>query len=247
MKISWPRKEGRFAEVVNHGSQVLLCAACKPCFKVFAKMEVHGIEHIRTAENIKKKGSGVIFAINHLTDLDVIIVPSSFNFLASPLMPIHYVSMPKRDYAHFPGLRGVFWGGWLFTVLGAYPAYRGLETYNVSLRHHIDLLNAGKSVGIFPVGQKGEDWKPEDAKGGVAYLAEKTGAPIVPVKIEGLEHFTIKRFFSGKHRIVVSFGKPIDTQHIFEQVDSLGNKYQKAAKRLMEMSPWGNANMPYVG
>jgi 1-acyl-sn-glycerol-3-phosphate acyltransferase len=228
------KKESRIAEAVNYTSQFLLCFALMPFFKLRARMKVDGWDNIRAAEQYKKEGRGIVFAINHVTELDVIIVVASIIFKFSPLVPIHYVSMEKEGYKDFSGIKKYLWGGWVFTLLGAYPVYRGKGDYEQALKNHIELLEAGKSVGIFPTGRmnKTTDWMHDEARGGVAYLAQRTNALIVPVRIGGLEGFSMKKFLQGAFRMRVTFGEPIEYRDIAPEDDSSGvDEYKAVAKR----------------
>jgi len=74
-----------------------------------------------------------------------------------------------------------------------------------------DLLDDGWSLVIYPEGGRSPDGWGQDFKGGAAYLAARTGAPVVPVFIEGTGSIFGKgmtRPKPGRTRIV--FGRPLE-------------------------------------
>ncbi len=169
---------------------------------------MHQVSKLQTSG--ARKEQGVIFAANHSSELDPILVPAALPFL-SPLLPIFYVSRPRVFYKT-SGWRQFLYGGLLFKLWGAHsvrPAVGGAD-YAQSLAAHIQILKIGGSVLIFPEGRKTRDGNIQrEAHGGVAYLARTTGMPVVPVRIFGDFNMTLGDFFLRRRRIVVVFGTPI--------------------------------------
>jgi len=200
----------------------------RPFLILFGLLEVRGIE------NIKNLPNGIIFASNHSSELDPILLPASFPLL-SRFLPIFYVSREKKFY-DADGIKKRIYGGMFFKLWGAHPAYFGLHDYEKSLVNHIELLKHKKNIMIFPEGKIPADGKIGEARGGVAYLAYRTNAPIVPVAISGSRNFTFKDFFTGKGHIILSIGKPITTQELLNNIN-LDNPeaYKIAAQKLMNI------------
>ena len=70
-------------------------------------------------------------------------------------------------------------------------------------------LRAGKVVGIFPQGGIREaDMEFDDGKGGVALLALKTAAPVIPFYISGSAHESVFRSLVTPSRSRVHCGNP---------------------------------------
>lgn len=173
--------------------------------KVFCSFEIKGLE------NVKRVEGNVIIASNHRSELDPLMIVAALPYFSN-LLPLTFVSRSKEFYKNNP--RSFLYGGTFFRLMGAYPAYAGNRDYEKSLTHHINRINSGNSVCIFPVGKK-HSWQDLDkARGGVGYLALKTGLPIVPVKIEGIGGFSIKEYLTRKSKLTITFGKALYAQEI---------------------------------
>jgi 1-acyl-sn-glycerol-3-phosphate acyltransferase len=197
--------------------QTLIWIPTRIILAVFVRFEVVGLENIekiaelqqseKATKNSRGK-TGIIFAANHTSELDPILLPAALPFL-SPLMPIFYTSR-ERDFYRASGFRQIFYGGALFKLWGAHPIKAGLKDYEKSLANHVEILKARKSVLIFPEGGiQGHGAVTGKARGGVAFLAAHTDCPIVPVHIIGANEISFSEFFSCKRKIILVFGKPI--------------------------------------
>lgn len=158
--------------------------------KVFFNLKIEGRnELVKKLKEYKKQEKGILFAPNHISEMDVLMVRFGLPFII-PIMPMYYVSMTKDHYQDGKfGWRKHFYGGSFFRLLGAYSAYLGIRDYQASLINHIELLENGKAVCIFPEGKMGmETFKPGEAKGGVGFLAEYTHTDIVPVQLKGFRN-----------------------------------------------------------
>lgn len=98
--------------------------------------------------------------------------------------------------------------GWLIRSLGAFKVNRG-ESDTESIRISIEVLNAGEALLVFPEGTRGDGQTMLPIARGVAMLAKKTNAQIVPVAIAGT-HIRLAKGSSKikKAPIVVSYGVP---------------------------------------
>jgi 1-acyl-sn-glycerol-3-phosphate acyltransferase len=98
--------------------------------------------------------------------------------------------------------------GWLINSLGAYPVKRG-EGDTESIRRTIALLKEGEAVLIFPEGTRGDGKTIQEMSRGVAMLAKKTEAPVLPVGIIGTNKVMPVGSFKGeKSRVTIAFGRP---------------------------------------
>jgi len=176
-------------------------------FRFFARISIVG------KENIRGHKRGAIFAVNHASELDPILIPATL-YPFSRLMPMFYIARERAFYGK-KGLSRYIYGGTFFKIWGAYPASVGTGDYELALKHHIRILEHGKSVCIFPEGGKSRDGKVNDGKSGVAYLLWRTGAPVIPVALHGHYQMGLHGFFSRARTISVSYGKPITREELF--------------------------------
>ena len=136
---------------------VLLKIICFPIFRI----KVKGLENIEETDK-------VIVCANHKSLLDPI-------FLAISL-PQRIYFMAKKELFDKP-----FVGGFL-KALGAFPVDRFGRDLK-ALRASVALINEGKILGIFPEGTRVKEVKRENVKDGVAFVALKAKADIMPVEI----------------------------------------------------------------
>lgn len=226
--------------------QTAIWPITRQLFRFFVRLEVCGLENLLSYTNHPRtrdicvddpkpcrENCGVIFAVNHSSELDPILVPASLPFL-SPLMPFFYTS---RDQAFYKTSewRQFFYGGFLFQLWGSHPVHSGKQSYEESLRTHIEILNKGHSVCIFPEGRKTKDGAlGTEAHGGVAYLAYRTDAPVVPVRTKGVFKMTLGDFLFRKRFVEIVFGKPFTSAELFprDETPSLA-EIKTAANRIL--------------
>lgn len=151
---------------------------------VHSKYKIHYIG----AENVPKEGS-VIFACNHITPLDPVLVAAGCG------REMHF--MAKKELFEKKVV-----GGFL-GMLNAFPIDRSKFDYK-AVNHAIDIVNAKGALLIFPEGTRSKDFTPQKPKGGVCYIIKQSKCDsIVPVSIYNDE--------MGKtgSEMTVRYGKPI--------------------------------------
>jgi 1-acyl-sn-glycerol-3-phosphate acyltransferase len=125
------------------------------------------------AERIPLRG-GVLVAANHTSLADPPILQAFF--------PRHLTFLMAERFYFVPALT------WLFRFWGCIPVQdQGVN--RAALRAAADALAAGRALGVFPEGGLSRDGLVHDAQPGVALLALRTGVPILPVGIAGIERF----------------------------------------------------------
>ena len=140
-------------------------------------------------DNIPERGK-LIVCSNHKSVMDPL-------FLAAPFRrQIRYMGKSELFENHGKLVR---W--WLYRM-GAFPVVRDSADAQ-SLKTAVRILQDGGILGIFPQGKCVFDNAPFRPKAGVAMLAYKAQAPVLPVSIycDGI----VKPFC----RVTVRFGKPI--------------------------------------
>jgi 1-acyl-sn-glycerol-3-phosphate acyltransferase len=78
-----------------------------------------------------------------------------------------------------------------------------------ALQRCLKVLEEGGVLGLAPEGTRSRTGVMQRAKPGVAYLATKTNAPILPIGISGQEKITTEWKHLRRPRIVVRVGEPL--------------------------------------
>ncbi len=210
--------------------QKLIWIPTKISLYFFGRIEVRGME------NLKGIGRNVIFACNHTSELDPILIPGTLPFW-SRFSPIFYTSREETFYEN-SGWRRHFYGGTFFKAWGSYPVFAGLKNYEKSLMHHIEIIRAGGSLCIFPEGRITRDGNIQPAKGGVAYLSYITKVPIVPVRLNGAYRMSFADFLLRRRRLSVTYGVPmyvgekLGTSPSIDDLKAYANEVMDEVKRL---------------
>lgn len=150
---------------------------------------------IRGRENAPLTG-GMILAANHIGILDIVMV---------------YYAIDRTDL-FIPVAEKWERIGWI-RWLGKHLNFLFVDRYNPDLkamRKMIALMEAGKCLIIAPEGTRSRVGSLIEGKPGVAYLAARSGFPVVPVGITGTEDTVVlgnvKRL--RKSTITLTGGKP---------------------------------------
>lgn len=167
----------------------------------FGHLKVEGLE------NLAGITGNAIFAANHASEIDPFLAPASLPFW-SRFSPLFYTTREKEFYEG-NGWRKHLFGGAFINAWGGYGVRVGLNNYEKSLETHCDILDDRGSFCIYPEGRRTPDGTIQPAKGGIAYLAECGGVPIVPVAFIGTYRTPVADFFLRRRHITVRFGKPI--------------------------------------
>lgn len=157
-------------------------------FKGTGGLRVNGLE------NIPRTGP-LLVCPNHVSHLDPPVIACSMD------RPVTF--MAKAELFDHRGF------GALIRSLGAFPVRRG-EGDTEAIRTSIKLLAEGKALLMFPEGTRGEGLELLPVSKGVAMIAKRAGAPVLPVGISGTHRKWPKGGKKPKWgRVTVSFGKPL--------------------------------------
>lgn len=177
----------------------------------FAHLEVTG------SEKLDGLAGPYILAPNHTSKLDPFLVLVVF-FKKTARKPIYCVTKDKKFYDHLKWER-IFCREPVFNLLGGYQAFSGKGNYQDSLSSHIKFLNEGFSTCIFPEGRISPEGKPGEAKGGVMFLSQVTGAPVIPLAITGISQINFGQFIFKKRRVKVTICQPIRARQVIDKVE----------------------------
>lgn len=199
-------------------------------------LELFGRVKIEGLDNLKPIKGNVIFAMNHSSEIDPFLVPACLPMF-SHFLPLFYATK-GRDFYDNSGWRKYMFGGLFINFWGGHTVVSGVHDYKVSLKNHLRLADEGESFVVFPEGGITRDGNLRPAHGGVAFLAEYAGCPVVPVAVSGVYGMSARDFFGRKRKIMVRLGKPIyqtEFKGISEQNHTEGeNIYKKQAEYVMD-------------
>ena len=144
----------------------------------------------------------VILAANHLSFFDSIVIP----LVAG--RPVSFLA--KAEYFHEGGPKGRLKREF-FTAIEAVPVERdGHRAAQAALEAAAEVLAAGRAFGIYPEGTRSRDGRLYRGRTGVAWLAFRSGAPVVPVAVCGTELIQpVGARLPRVRRVTVRFGTPL--------------------------------------
>lgn len=141
-----------------------------PALRALYRPAVTGFEHVPHT-------GPVIMAANHVSFADEMFTP-----LAARRQIIYFA---KAEYFTTPGPRGRAMAAF-FRGMGHVPVDRAdTRSAAASIDIGVEVLRAGRALGIFPEGTRSPDGQLHKFRTGVARLALRTGAPVVPVGLVG--------------------------------------------------------------
>ena len=133
-----------------------------PFIRLFIRVEYFGAENL-------PKDKGYILCANHISiaDMFVIAVPVKCQ--------IRY--MAKGELFKFAPLK------WFFSALGSFAVKRG-QGDTGAIDKACSIIESGGVLGIFPEGTRSKTGQPGKAKSGIALIAMRTKADILPISIK---------------------------------------------------------------
>ncbi|MEX0626046.1 MAG: lysophospholipid acyltransferase family protein [Chloroflexota bacterium] len=158
--------------------------------------------HVEGIENVPRSGPFIMVS-NHTSNLDPPFIGGAIGRHIG--RPIHF--MAKVEIDDWPLI------GWLARGSGVFFVRRGAGdrgAQRIALEH----LAAGRPIGIFPEGTRSRTGVLREPKVGVALLAMRSGAPILPVGISGSgKIFPGRSRWPHRTRVDICIGKPFQLPH----------------------------------
>lgn len=175
--------------------------------KLFYRVTVKGLEHM-------PQQGGFIVCSNHRSNMDPV-------FLGVYTKPeISY--MAKAELLRIPLVGG------LLRRLHAFPVERGKGDTG-ALDTAVQVVQEGKyALGIFPEGHRSKDGAPLRPKSGVAIIANRTGADLLPVGI----HIDGELRLFG--RVEITYGPMIRQQELGFTGEASPREIKAASRMIME-------------
>jgi len=177
--------------------------------KLFGRVKVIGKEHV------PEKGAFILAPV-HRSNIDFALV-----------------SLVTTRRMRYMGKDSIFKYKFLnpfFHSLGAFPVHRGTADRE-ALRTSIAVIESGQPLVMFPEGTRQAGPLVQELFDGTAYVAAKTGVPIIPVGIGGSERAMPKGSkFIHPGKIVIVIGEPLDPPAASEK----GSTSRRGVKQLTD-------------
>jgi 1-acyl-sn-glycerol-3-phosphate acyltransferase len=154
--------------------------------------------HVVGKEHVPRKGAAIL-AANHRSFLDSIFLPLVVRRRVTFVAKAEYFDNPRT--------------AWFFRGVGQIPIRReGGSASEGALDAAMEVLQAGSVFGIYPEGTRTRDGFLHRGHTGVARLALRSGAPIVPIGMIGTDEVqpTDKKMPHLLKRVAIRFGEPLD-------------------------------------
>jgi 1-acyl-sn-glycerol-3-phosphate acyltransferase len=157
-----------------------------PAFSLLTRLEIKG------EENLPKQGPLLVVG-NHFSFIDPV------TFVRVAPWPIEFVGGAFTPHAPL-------WTRIIPFLWGYHKLYRGTGAKD-ALRAAEDILKRGGYLGIFP---EAGNWAAvlRPPRPGTAYLAARTGTPILPVGLDGFTNVFPSLFRGRRAKVNVNIGKP---------------------------------------
>ncbi|HEY2044834.1 MAG TPA: lysophospholipid acyltransferase family protein [Jatrophihabitans sp.] len=167
-----------------------------PLLRLYFRPTVTGLEFV-------PRSGAIIFAANHLSACDEVFTPIAAR------RQVYYFA--KAEYFTGSGLRGQLTAS-VFRGLGQVPVDRSdPRAAASSIDVGVEVLAAGKALGIYPEGTRSPDGRMHKFRTGVARVALRSGAPVIPVGLIGTDLVLPSGRRRWRHEPVsVHFGAALD-------------------------------------
>ena len=171
------------------------------------------------AENIPRSG-GYILVANHINWKD----PPWIEFALG--RAIRY--MGKTELFETPVI------GFLLRAIGAFPVRRG-EGDRRALQIALAVLAAGQPLGLFVEGHRSESGQLIRGRPGAAYIAHRSGAPIIPLAVSGTRGARLGKFW--RRDIVIRVGPPFHASDLGAKGDDQQALVDAIMRRIAVLMP----------
>jgi long-chain acyl-CoA synthetase len=202
-----------------------------PLARVFATIEVRGLEHLAELEG------PAIFAANHQSHFDTPAIldalPPRWRYRLAPAMAkeffkAHFYPDQFNRRAYVTSSLNYYLASLFFN---AFPLPQREAGTRQTLRYIGALLSSGFSVLIFPEGKRTDDGSIGRFQPGVGMAAARLQVPVVPVRLEGLDRILHHKWkFPRRGTARVAFGRPIRLEGT--DYAALAAKVEEAVRRL---------------
>ena len=172
----------------------------KPAVALYASPKVVAADRLDDIEG------PVIFAANHHSHADTSVILATL----PPHLRNDLAIAAGADYFFPNKLAAAASALWI----GAIPIERQ-KISRLSVDNSLKALEAGRSLLIFPEGARSPDGWSGQHRPGAAFLAKQSGAPVVPVYLDGTGNVLPKgKNWPSRSRVAVVFGTPMTISEV---------------------------------
>ncbi|MFE9811678.1 lysophospholipid acyltransferase family protein [Streptomyces sp. NPDC005227] len=167
-----------------------------PLLRLVFRPRIEGLEHVPSS-------GAAIVAGNHLSFSD--------HFLMPAILKRRITFLAKAEYFTGPGIKGRLTAAF-FRSAGQIPVDRsGKDAGQAAIREGLGVLAKDELLGIYPEGTRSHDGRLYKGKVGVAVMALRAQAPVIPCAMIGtFEAQPPGRKLPRIHPVSIRFGVPLD-------------------------------------
>ena len=156
-------------------------------FKLTLRLKVQGREHLKDLK------SPFIIVSNHVSFYDSFLFRLILGF-ATPHLPLRFMAVNKFDSPCMNFLAKIGFVDFVYALFGVFTVVlkKGLEE---NLKKPIQIIHNGGNVVVYPEGSIIRTGEIAPFKNGAVFLAQKTGAPVVPIAFRYGKRILFRREF----------------------------------------------------
>jgi long-chain acyl-CoA synthetase len=171
---------------------------------------------VRGLENLKHLRAPVLFVSNHVSMVDHALIiqalPGRFKrhlAIAMEGETLRDWVRPQARVGRFTRLKELAQYALVVTFFNVFPLPKK-SGFRRSFAYAGEMMDRGHSILVFPEGARSEDGRLNPFMSGSGLLASQLGAPVVPIRIDGLAELKLQnRHFARPHQVSVTFGAPL--------------------------------------
>lgn len=181
-----------------------------PLTKLFAHIQVDGLEHLRQI-----KGP-VVFASNHQSHMDVPVILAALpgnwraqiaTAMAKEFFKAHFFPSEHTWRERMTNSLNYYLAACYFN---AFPLPQREAGARQTLKYIGELLGEGWSVLLFPEGVRSENEEIKKFRGGIGMIASRLDVPVIPIRISGVNQVLHPKWKMARPGTVrVTFGRPL--------------------------------------
>jgi 1-acyl-sn-glycerol-3-phosphate acyltransferase len=198
--------------IANRISRRLLRPVFRGLFHILSKVKINGIEHV------PKQGPYII-AINHISLFEPPFIIAFWPVCPEAAGAVEIWEKPGQNI--------------LARLFGGIQVHRGQYDRQL-IDSMLNVLRSGYPLLIAPEGGRTHNVAMRQAHVGIAFLAEKTGVPVVPVGIEGTsDDFFTRAIHLKRPKLTLHIGPQITLPHVEGKGDARRLNFQANADLVM--------------